>query len=157
MWYHATVQEMTGNLWDFYSLGERHVACITTNGFVKKNGECVMGRGCAREAKEKFPGLAKFLGDTIKQLGNKVHMFGTPQLVSFPTKHVWWEKSDLELIKKSAGELAKLAALYPDNIFYLPKPGCGNGQLKWEDVKPAIEGILPDNVVIVDYKQQGAK
>jgi hypothetical protein len=153
----SNMQEMTGNLWDFYSLGEQHVACITTNGFVKRNGECVMGRGCAREARDRFPGLAKLLGDTIKRLGNKVYVFGTLRIISFPTKHVWWEKSDLPLIEKSAQELANFARATPNNIFYLPRPGCGNGRLKWSDVKPAIEGILPDNVVIVDYKQKGAK
>lgn len=151
------VQEMNGNLWEFYSLGEQHIACITTNGFVKTNGECVMGRGCAREARDKFPGFAKFLGDTIKQLGNKVHLFGTPRLLSFPTKHVWWEKSDLELIKQSTQELADIARAKPDNIFYLPRPGCGNGQLNWADVKPAIQDLLPDNVIVINYKQAGAR
>ena len=24
--------------------------CITTNGFIKKDGTCVMGRGCAKQA-----------------------------------------------------------------------------------------------------------
>jgi hypothetical protein len=150
------MQELDGNLWDFYGLSNQHIACITTNGFVKNNGECVMGRGCAREARDKFPGFAKFLGDTIKQLGNKVHLFGTPRLCSFPTKHVWWEKSDLGLIKKSARELANIAQAAPDNIFYLPRPGCGNGQLRWEDVRPVIASILPDNVVVVNYQQAGA-
>lgn len=150
---------MAGNLWDFYSLGEQHVACITTNGFVKKNGECVMGRGCAREAKERFPGFARLVGDAIKAIGNHVYWFmneGNKRLATFPTKHVWWEKSDIELIKQSAGELGRIAERYPDHIFYLPRPGCGNGQLSWSDVKPAIADILPDNVVIVDYKQIGA-
>ena len=28
---------------------EADTICITTNGFVKANGECVMGRGCAKQ------------------------------------------------------------------------------------------------------------
>lgn len=152
---------MNGNLWDFASLDENHIACITTNGFVKKNGECVMGRGCAQEAKNKFKGLATALGDRIERYGNRVHTFCKDEfgqnIITFPTKHVWWKPSDLELIKKSADELRMLATAQPNVIFYLPRPGCGNGQLKWSDVRPVIEGILPDNVVIVDYKQASGR
>lgn len=154
------MQEMDGNLWDFYGLSEQHIACITTNGFVKTNGECVMGRGCAREARDKFPGLAELVGSIIKSVGNHVYWFmndGNKRIATFPTKHNWWEKSDIELIQQSAGELGRIAGRYPDHIFYLPRPGCGNGQLTWDDVKPAIKDLLPDNVIVVNYAQADAK
>jgi len=53
------------------------VICITTNGFIKNNGECVMGRGCAREASKVWPQLPKALGDHIKTMGN------TPMVTEF--------------------------------------------------------------------------
>lgn len=115
-----------------------------------------MGRGCAREARDKFLGTAKLLGDLIKANGNVVQYL-LNDLLAFPTKHNWWEKSDLELIKQSAAQLAEMARACHDHIFYLVRPGCGNGQLEWSDVKPAIADILPDNVVIVNYKQAGAQ
>ena len=31
----------------------------------------------------------------------------------------------------------------------LPRPGCANGGLNWEDVKPHLERILDDRVTIV--------
>jgi len=32
----------------------------------------------------------------------------------------------------------------------MPKVGCGNGKLKWEEVEPIIEKYLP-NINIVDW------
>jgi hypothetical protein len=46
--------------------------CITTNGFVKANGECVMGRGCAKQAATYWPDLPKLLGGAIQKYGNVV-------------------------------------------------------------------------------------
>lgn len=149
------MQEAVGNLWDFQSLSENHFAVITTNGLINKRGECIMGRGCAKEAKEHYAhlrdgyGLARILGDAIRSDGNKVYTFWKLRLVTFPTKHKWFEKSDINLIKHSAEVLAKQAMDNPDKVFYLVRPGCGNGQLLWKDVKPVIESILPDNVVVI--------
>lgn len=125
--------------------------CITTNGFVKSNGECVMGRGCAKEASTRFKGLAKRLGDLIKTVGNVVHVFNEERLITFPVKHVWWKPADLELIKQSAIVLSNEAKEHPAMTFYLPRPGCGNGGRDWlTEVKPLLESVdLPDNVVVV--------
>mgnify|MGYP001580901715 CR=1 FL=1 len=60
--------------------------------------------------------------------------------------------ADLELIKESASQLAVVAGAYSNKTFVLPRPGCGNGGLKWEDVKPVIEPILPDNVHVITLK-----
>ena len=70
--------------------------CITTNGFVKKNGEAVMGRGCAAQAKKMLVGVDKALGSAIKRAGNRVQHLcsygdltaGKIQLYSFPVKPV---------------------------------------------------------------------
>lgn len=142
--------EITGELWDYYGR-DGFVVCITTNGFVKADGNCVMGRGCAREARDRFKGLAHQLGGIIRAQGNYCHWlitpgFTNPVLMSFPTKHNWWEESDIELIKQSAYSLSLSANQMQDYTFILPRPGCANGGLKWEAVKPAIESILPDNV-----------
>jgi hypothetical protein len=95
--------EVVGNLWTYPA----DVRVITTNGTVKKNGECVMGRGCALEAAKKLPGLPKVLGDLIKKNGNVPQRLTDKSceihsLWSFPVKHEWHQKADLTLIKKSA-------------------------------------------------------
>lgn len=143
------MREITGNLWDYYGK-PGFVVCITTNGTVKKNGEAVMGRGCAFEATHRIPGIAKTLGGLIQSYGNVVleHLTRMEDVISFPVKHNWWEQADLKLIEHSAGRLWVLADGEPEKTFILPRPGCGNGRLTWEQVKPAIE-FLPDNVWII--------
>jgi len=79
------MREVFGNLWDFAG-----IVAITTNGFVKKDGSCVMGRGCAREAAARFPTLPFQLGRKIRAEGNHVFYFPEYKLLSFPVKHVWW-------------------------------------------------------------------
>ena len=141
------------NIWKYYNKG---YIVITTNGFVKKNGECVMGRGIAKQANNKFPGFAKKLGTAIKNYGNKVFIWDEENLITFPTKHNWWEKSDLNLIWQSSIQLAEyfeegyqLNADLPN--IYMPKPGCSNGKLDWNDVEPIINQNLNHLVTIIDF------
>lgn len=146
------MKEIHGELWDYFGKPDC-IVCITTNGFVKKNGEAVMGAGNAKQAKERMPWLPGVFGTVLKELGNVVHLFGTPgeeeMIVVFPVKHNWWERADTELIKKSAERLKLYATRwFKEYTFILPRPGCGNGGLRWEDVRPLLEG-LPDNVHVI--------
>ncbi|AEG14510.1 hypothetical protein Desku_0911 [Desulfofundulus kuznetsovii DSM 6115] len=141
-----------GNLW---RLAINKVLVITTNGSLNKRGECVMGRGIAREAKERFPELPRVLGDRIKQQGNRCFMlgkWGDYVLVSFPVKHRWYEKADPELIRKSASELVEIAGTCGFEEVYMPRPGCGNGRLSWEgEVRPLLRGVLDDRFVVCTW------
>ena len=152
------MKEAVGNIWD----SNADAIVITTNGFVKKDGSCVMGRGIALEAKARVPHIEYWLGDRINKEGNHVHIYwealghyngheGTEwytDLVTFPVKHNWWEEADLELIERSAKELFD-ASEYPAwTSVALPRPGCGNGKLNWEDVKPIIEPYLSDRFTV---------
>jgi len=125
--------------------------CITTNGTINKQGACVMGKGCAREANMRF-GLGKELGDRIKGVGNVVQLFPdiSPgvNLATFPVKHNWWEKADLALIGRSAVQLQILIDDWGFTKVALPMPGCGNGGLNWKDVAGVI-GFLDDRVIVV--------
>lgn len=142
------MREVTGNLWTYPAL----YRIITTNGAVRKDGACVMGRGCAREAAERFPRLPYQLGQHIKQHGNKVCIFLSYHLISFPVKHHWREKADLHLIQESVGTLGEFldAILDPKDVVVMPRPGCGNGGLDWNNVRPLLVG-LPDNVHVITW------
>lgn len=146
--------EVKGNLWDLPA----DAIVITTNGFVKKNGSCVMGKGCALEAKKLYPKLEYTLGAEILAYGNHVHWLTTDArwaIFSFPVKHNWWEKADLNLIERSCTELVTLVdnSFGKDRIPFIavPRPGCGNGQLDWADVKPICEKYFDNRFGIVTF------
>lgn len=146
--------EITGSVWG-YAENENAVILITTNGFVKKNGDAVMGRGIALQAKTRYPGIEQTLGSMIVQYGNvpcfllKLHKGAS--IWSFPVKHNWWEPADLDLIKKSVRWLE--LTQNDREIFVTGRPGCGNGKRDWEkEVKPLMLH-LPDSVIVLhqDY------
>ena len=142
--------EVFGDLWTYPNADAR---VITTNGTVKKNGECVMGRGCASEAATRWPEIPKMLGDWITAQGNRVVLLtetpdGKP-LYTFPVKHHWTEKADIDLIRHSAEDLA---ACVGNVTVVMPRPGCGNGRLKWDDVKLVLTPILDDRFHVITFK-----
>lgn len=149
--------EARGNLWSVIATHR----IITTNGTIKKSGECVMGRGNAYEASKMFPDLPLYLGKAIRDGGNVVRDLGRwpappnagPRLIAFPVKHNWWEPADPILIEVSVHRLLDLITLLdPHGIgrWVMPRPGCGNGRLNWEDIKPLLKP-LPDNVTVVTF------
>jgi hypothetical protein len=142
------MREVFGDLFSY--VGRKgFILCITTNGFIKHNGEGVMGAGVAKQAAELFPDLPRLLGQSLRVRGNVVSLL-TPQILSFPVKWKWMEDADPKLIEKSAKELKRRAELQPDVKFILPRPGCGNGKLEWESVKTLLESIqLPDNILVI--------
>lgn len=154
--------------------------CITTNGFVKNNGECVMGKGIAKQIKRYFPNIAKDLGYLIKTKGNKVHLIypmtdDTPAIISYPVKPInkvctshddyvshmhfnigdiicgWACKADIAIIETSAYELIELANKQNYHNVILPYVGCGAGELDWNQVKPILSDILDDRFTCMSY------
>jgi hypothetical protein len=153
------------------------VVCITTNGFVKANGEAVMGRGCAYELAQLFPRVPRILGAMIKQHGNivqQIMMANDTIAVAFPVKHArdvfdgsnvvahatgnyrmgqlvpgFHLKADIELIKQSAIQLRDWVEIRGFKSVVLPRAGCGAGELDWATVKPILDAILDDRFTAV--------
>lgn len=141
------MKEEIGDLW----MMPADFRVITTNGYVKNNGEAVMGRGCAREATVLYPGIALALGNSITKYGNHVFLFRKRKLITFPVKHHWHQEADMLLIRQSVAEFKAMIRKLPAVTRYvMVRPGCGNGRLTWEDVKPLLID-LPDTVTIVNY------
>jgi hypothetical protein len=135
-----------GNIWTIHNPAP---VCITTNGIIKNDGTLVMGAGIALQAKQRFPELPGKLADAVSQHGNHTLYMPDENIFSFPTKHDWKDKSDLALIAQSATELLIITEKVGFTEVYLPKPGCANGQLDWEDVKNVISVILDDRFTVV--------
>jgi hypothetical protein len=137
--------EISGNLWDWL---ERGMVAITTNGSVNRRGECPMPRGCARQARERFPELPATLGRLLAAQGNQVFELGHG-LLSFPVEQHWLDRPDLRLIARSAQQLRQLADRRGWPLVVLPRPGCGGGGLAWEEVRPLLEPCLDQRFGVI--------
>jgi hypothetical protein len=148
------VKEVTGNLWE----QSCNALCITTNGFIKQNGKAVMGRGVAKQAADRWrtlydKDLPASFGAKLREQGNHVFILveNFAALVAFPVKGNWWEKASPALILQSAHELVALTDAEGWQSVILPRPGCGNGGLSWEAVKPILETVLDDRFTVVEF------
>jgi len=122
---------------------------IPTNGTIRTDGACVMGAGLALDAKRRWPTLPFQLGEKLKIGGNVPHSFPQLRIITFPVKHNWWEKANLELIRQSAMYLATGSHASRYETIYLPKVGCGNGRLQWREVRSVLEEFLTKRFIIV--------
>ena len=165
------MKEARRNLWA--AVGRVDAVCITTNAQVNRDGQAVMGRGCALEAAERWPQVRRNLGRRLQQSGNLPHILaivgdafyyevndasplssmaldGGSLLVSFPVKQHWRDAADPALILASALRLVALADEMKWRCVVLPRPGCGNGRLIWEEqVLPLLVPVLDDRFVVV--------
>lgn len=137
------MKEVIGNLW----AAPTPFKIITTNGTVRKDGRAVMGRGCAYQAAQRYPKLPIQLGLRLAEFGNHVFLFQDFSLITFPVKHHWHERADLDLIAQSVEELKAL--INTKRAYTMVRPGCGNGHLNWKRVRPLLQS-LPDNVFIIN-------
>jgi len=149
-------------------IGKVSAICITTNGFVKSNGECVMGAGIAKTFSDLYPEIPKRLGYYIKRYTSCTQVLTTidgTDIIAFPTKPVnltitdinqvvshkrkqfkigdvipgFWSMSDTNLISKSCDELKSLIEVKEYKYVILPIPGCSNGGLNFKnDVEPIL-------------------
>ncbi len=145
--------EIKGNAWDL--LNNFDALCITTNGFIKRDGRAVMGRGIAKEATLRVQNIQYKLANVIRTTGNSVGIiteYNNKPLIAFPVKHNWWEEADIELIKRSCIALIELLDQHTSiKSILLPRPGCGNGKLDWNYVKPIISELLDNRVYVVSW------
>jgi hypothetical protein len=139
----AKMIEKFGNLWD-----EKAIV-LTTNGAVRRDGACVMGRGIAAEAKRRFPELPFALGEEIKKFGNipfALGIWGQYRIWTLPVKHHWAEPADLSLIRESMERLLDLVKWTEE--LHIPRPGCGNGNRSWSEVRPIIAEEAAKNALL---------
>jgi hypothetical protein len=139
----------------FYLPQSGEAVCITTNGVIDRNGNAVMGKGIALQAKNLFHCETR-LGNYLKTYGNRAFNLGQYKrdneiftLFSYPTKYDWKEMSDMTLIMKSAEQLVEMCNKFNISKCYLPPVGCGCGGLKWENVEPMLSLVLDDRFVVV--------
>lgn len=175
------MNEIQGDLFEVAKEGY-DAFCITTNGHIKKDGTLTMGRGTAGLAAERFPALPRLLAERIRADGHVLHVVSvteiedvsararmpTPYLVAFPTKPAWgvinydrlpgWKMpSRIDIIVQSALELVIAIERFKWAKVLLPRPGCDNGGLHWEDVESVLWQIFNSKHVLdrVDIVRRG--
>jgi hypothetical protein len=149
------VNVIKANIIDLYKIGA--IVCVTTNGYIKKNGRAVMGRGNALAMATLYSTLPDNLAAHIKKNGNVVGPI-LNRVISFPVKPAagtydqvldkikymykpgqkipgYHCKADLKLIERSLDQLNEFINKYNLEEVYLPLPGCSNGELKFEDIE----------------------
>lgn len=142
----GTMREGIADLWALHAAGA--AVAVTTNGLVTRDGRAHLGRGCARQAGERFPWLAAALSATLTARGNHVAHLGQ-RIASFPVEHDPFQVPDPALIARSAQELVALADAEGWTEVALPRPGCGGGGLSWTEVRPLLAAALDRRFLVV--------
>jgi len=148
------MKERYGNMWDVF--GEADVFAITTNSFVKKNGELTMGAGIAKIARDRY-GIAKDAGKIVRAKCGHLGEYGLLNVPGtkfwlFQVKRNWKDDADISLIMEAVTQLWLLARKNKRASIHLNYPGIGHGGLPISDVKDIVS-TLPDNVSVWRYRQ----
>jgi hypothetical protein len=159
-------------MWVTYATADLFL--ISTNSTLCKDGALVMGRGIARQAKERFPGLDLALGTQIQTIcsnpsaslracAERSEVTGLGEygllisprwpeakLGAFQVKRHYSQPASLALIQFSTAALCVWCAKHPDAGVHLNFPGVGYGRLRREEVLSII-AQLPAQVTIWEY------
>lgn len=150
------IEHVTGNL-----LEAEAEALVNTVNIVG-----VMGKGVALQFRQAFPenyeAYRKACEHGEVQPG-KMFVFLTGELypryiINFPTKRHWKGKAKIEDIESGLVDLIATVQRLEIKSIAVPPLGCGNGSLRWSDVRPLIEAAfaeLPDVRVLL-YAPHGA-
>ena len=145
-----------GNMWDWFV--DTDLFLVTTNAYVKQNGELVMGRGIALEARQRVPTIDLLFGGIVLSRSGHLGEYGLiilprwpeVKLGAFQVKRTFSEKASLDLIRLSVKMLDVFIKQHPQIRVALNFPGIGNGRLAKRYVSPIIE-TLPNNVTVWQY------
>jgi len=144
------LHELDGDIWDLYIRKQnRGVIVIPTNGSVTREGLAVMGRGLALDTTNLYPYFRKMFGKKLLDNGNVVQYFSNERIITFPVKSVWYKDAELAIIERSCQQLNLMTTAYTFDHIYMPRVGCGNGNLHWNEVKPILEKYLDRRYTIV--------
>jgi O-acetyl-ADP-ribose deacetylase (regulator of RNase III) len=131
------IREQSGNL--LSSDAEALVNTVNTVG--------VAGKGIALQFRQAYPKNFRAYERAAKNgevVPGKMFVWETGQLetphyiINFPTKRHWREASKIEDIDVGLVDLARVIREYKIHSIAVPPLGCGNGGLRWDDVRPLI-------------------
>lgn len=127
----------------------------------------VSGKGVALQFRQAFPDNYKAYrraSEAGEVVPGKMFVFERTQpanprlIINFPTKRHWRGKSRIEDIEAGLVDLIGVLRQFKVQSVAIPPLGCGNGGLRWPDVRPMIEAALADveGVTALIYEPSGA-
>ena len=155
--------EKVGNIWTHHAEGGWII--IATNIGWKKDGTNPMGAGIAKAASDKYPDLAAWYGAKCQKFREEIGVlpYRKGRLFLFPTKPLanqhwmsWTNNADLDLIRRSAKQLAIWADIFKAKgspiikTIGVPAVGCGNGNLRRKQVVPILRKYLDDRFTLFE-------
>jgi O-acetyl-ADP-ribose deacetylase (regulator of RNase III) len=111
----------------------------------------VMGKGVALRFKHAFPSNYDAYRQACKAdqvEPGKMFVYEPGQLtgprliINFPTKRHWKAKARIQDIEAGLADLVSVLTRFKVESVAIPPLGCGNGGLRWADVRPLIESAL---------------
>lgn len=126
----------------------------------------IMGKGIALQFKQTFPEnfieYSKACRSNQVQLGRMftvlLNSFINPKyIINFPTKQHWKERSRLNNIRTGLESLVAEVENLNIKSIAIPPLGCGNGGLRWDEVRPIIESAFKglDGIEVYVYEPSG--
>lgn len=145
------MQFQTGNMWSAFD--DADLFLITTNATLRLDGELVMGRGIAYEAKARYPQLPVRAGRYLKRhklddnfYGILVDVLQDNPIGLFQVKYHFKDKASLILIKESFQMLNELIPEQGYTNVHLNFPGIGHGHLNSLEVLDVIETTVAQDL-----------
>ena len=134
--------ETVGDIWEYGATG---IIAITTNGSLTRDGRAVFGRGVAKQASLRYPGIAEKLGSLLAEKGNHAYYLGDG-IVTFPVEETPWSLPDLRIIARSAQELRLLADRWGGKKLSYPAPVAAeaalHGRMSNRFLNPGLMPVL---------------
>ncbi len=155
-----------GDMWSVW--GKTNLFVFTANSTIKKDGSLVMGRGMAKQVRDRCPSIdSKFGNDILTKPASPIlfqRRYGlvfayqeamSIQICAFQVKYHCKDAAQLNLIRYSTtclfSWLVENLAFHPTGIrIDMNYPGIGNGGLTKAQVEPIIS-LLPDLVHVWEY------
>ncbi len=114
----------------------------------------VMGKGLALSFKKRYPDMFERYKSVCEKgllTTGKLMLFYEADywILLFPTKEHWRNPSKLAYIESGLQKFVQTYAQKGITSIAFPRLGCGNGELKWEEVRPIMEKYLKDLPITV--------
>lgn len=126
-----------------------NLVLVTTNNVIKSNGSLVMGKGIAREACIKFPGIDKVFGNMVRTIGEEYGILIADPYAALPigalqTKYGWMYPSPAALVVSSLYKLRAWMAKHKEVVVHIPLPGSGLGGISVPEATSLVEGAFSE-------------